>query len=117
MTRPNQDRGEPWRRRGRGGSPEPLIMQEEKGGGVKEALRYLGKQGCHVPHQGTNLKEKVSVGHPEGISQVRPGGAAVTKNSKSQRGIIQERCSSPIHKVLCRSTGPPPACGPAVWNT
>ena len=86
MTRPDQDCGEQWRRRGRGGAPEPLIMQEEKGGGVKEALRYLGKQGCRVPHQGTNVKEKVSVGHPEGISQARPGWAAVTKSSKSQRG-------------------------------
>ena len=48
-------------------SPEPGIVQDEKEGGVKEALRYLGERGCHVPPRGTNLKEKVSVGHPGGV--------------------------------------------------
>lgn len=48
-------------------SPEPGIVQDEKEGGLKEALRYLGEQGCHVPPRGTNFKEKVSVGHPGGV--------------------------------------------------
>ena len=60
--RPEQSHGQQWRI-----SPAPGIVQDEKEEGVKEALRYSGERGCHVPPRGTNFKEKVSAGHPGGV--------------------------------------------------